>query len=177
MRYADRDDYDVYDLLRIEREFTRVSPTLYLGGAPVSSDIPKLEACGVKFFLNVAKEIHDDCVTYGSDILSVHIPLRDHTANPAWLFEEALLTLRQMEKRGIVLVHCGIGVSRSPTTIALYWYAMGREPSVQSGIERLKGFRRCVSPSELLLTNEVMDVANKLKKRWVRSKKQSDVLV
>lgn len=151
----------------VERTISEIEPgRLFLSGAPRSADA--LHKLGIKNVLNVAKEIHDECISYHADIKTVHFGFRDHIPMEPWMVRAALITLRSMLKKGPTLVHCGIGVSRSPTTIALYYYATGKFPSVQSAVQHLQTLRSCVAPNRIVDGN-VMNVVEALRVKWTKT--------
>lgn len=150
-------------------QISEIEPNLlYLSGAPrMAQHLHKLR---IKNVLNVAKEIFDSCIDYHDDIKVVHFPFRDHIPMEPWLVREALVTLRGMLQTGPTLVHCGVGISRSPTTIALYFYAIGRFATVQEGVEYLQSKRECVRPNRIV-DAKVMQAVDELKKEWSDTRK------
>ena len=152
----------------VERSISKITNRLYLGGAP--SDVSKLYKLGIKNVLSVAKECHDEVRGYDGGINLEYVGMRDHSPLSPWMAKQAILTLREMLKRGKTLVHCGIGVSRSPTIIALYWYAMGEVDSVAQGVRKLKEIRSCVSPNRIVDDN-LMQMVESLRKNWARPRR------
>jgi len=156
-------------------KITQITPTLFLGGeAGVAAS--RLLALGIKGVLNVAKEIHD-VFRYGEDLASVHFPFKDRIEMAPWMVEEALRCLKAMEKSGPVYVHCGVGVSRSPTILGLYLFATGRAKSLPDALRILEEKRPCVNPSRDLMTPEVWAVAVRLKKNWAKKNQKAVSLV
>jgi protein-tyrosine phosphatase len=147
--------------------FSKITENLFLGPEPTAQDADTLRNLGIKNILSVAKECHDEWIGYEGKFNLVYVGMHDHSPLPPWLAKQALTTLREMLKRGKTLVHCGIGVSRSPTTIALYWYAIGETDSVAEGIQRLQKIRPCVAPNRIVDDN-LMQMVFALRRRWAK---------
>jgi protein-tyrosine phosphatase len=154
-------------------KFTKITPRLYLSGEPCKSDVLWLVSKGIKNVLSVAKECHDTCIGYGDALKLVHVGFRDHVPMEPWLVLSAMHTLKAMLKNGPTLVHCGVGISRSPTTIALYWYAKGITNSIEEGVQKLVEKRPCVAPNKIV-DEKVIEVVEDLRAKWAKSKSDSD---
>lgn len=154
------------------QEFTKVADKLWVGGEPLGNDLKTLREFGIKNVMSVAKEAHDECIQYSDEFRLVHFGFRDHEPFEPFLLKQALYTLKQLLKRGNTLVHCGVGISRSPSIIALYWYAMGLTPSREAGIEHQRALRPIVRPNRVIDDN-VMAVVNALRLKWARKDRKT----
>ena len=80
----------------------------------------------------------------------LHFPVRD--ARPiriSWL--NAILTaIEESMPRGAVLVHCGVGISRSPAVVAAYLDRIGFL-SFARALSYLESLRPAVAPSKALV--------------------------
>lgn len=168
-RWSDGMGYGSYNWRQDDRScppFSKITEDLYLGREPLSSDIGTLQKLGIKNILSVAKECHDEWIAYtGPNFNLVYAGMHDHTPLPPMLAKLALISLKEMLKKGKTLVHCGIGVSRSPTIIALYWYARGEVDSYGEGIEKLQALRSVVCPNRIVDHN-LMQMVNTLREKW-----------
>ena len=151
---------------------SKVGPGLFLSGAPSRSAAPELRRLGVKNVLSVARECHDEWIGYECDLQLAHLGFRDHVAMPPWLAVQAVRTLDAMMRNGPTLVHCGIGVSRSPTVIALWWWATGRTTSHVEGVAKLRRLRPCVAPNAIV-DEAVLAAVGRLRKAWTRGREKN----
>ncbi|MEJ8854893.1 tyrosine-protein phosphatase [Variovorax robiniae] len=98
----------------------RVTPTLYRSGQPRREDVPTIEALGIRTVLSFR--------SFNSDERA----FRDHPGIErrrvridTWSINDdevlqALIEIREAEKKGPVLVHCWHGADRTGVVIALY---------------------------------------------------------
>ena len=148
------------------REIDLVEDGLYLSGD--SFTVEDLRRRKIRAVISVARECPDDRLAMDGSIQSTHFAFPDHVIMNLGMVESALRTLRALRRRGTVLVHCGIGVSRSPTIIALFWMAEGKVESYEEGIAKLKRIRPCVSPNRIV-DGSVIGVVKRLRREWVGS--------
>ena len=147
-------------------EISKVGPGLFLSGEPRREDAGRLRDLGIRNVLSVARECHDEWIGYECDLQLAHIGFRDHVAMPAWLAVQAVRTLDAMLRAGPTLVHCGVGISRSPTVIALYWWASGKTTSHAEGVAKLQKLRSCVRPNDIV-DEDVLAAVGRLRKAWM----------
>jgi len=123
---------------------------LYLGDARDARDFDVLEECGITHVLNCAYDVpcyHDDKLQY------LHLQLAD----PDPLFGEYIQDICDFietgREAGAVLVHCRMGLSRSPAAILAYLCNSGR--TLDEAIELLKSSlgerENFIAPSEVFL--------------------------
>ncbi len=144
-------------------EITDVGGGLFLSAVPRANDLRDL---GIKNVLNVAREQGDNHLCYGNFNVA-HFFIEDGVPMNPMMVRSALKTLREMHRKGSTVVHCGMGVSRSPTIIALYWYARGEVDSLEEGIEILQRVRPCVSPN-YIVDKKVMRAVDGLRRMWTK---------
>lgn len=153
------------------RDFSKITENLYLGGAPGPNQAGYLRSLGIRNILSVAKECHDEWITYTHNEFNlVYVGMRDHEPLPPVLARLAITTLRDFLKRGKgkTLVHCGVGISRSPTIISLYWLAKGEVNSYEEGIQKLQALRSVVRPNRIVDHN-LLQMVGSLRKRWAKN--------
>ena len=91
---------------------TPILPTLFLG---CLSDVPCCPAHGITHTLTLCEQRPE------SGILLVHRPIPDETWLPGVVWQGLVLDLHELlAHRHTVLVHCRLGVSRSPALVAAY---------------------------------------------------------
>lgn len=155
--------------------FSKITDSLFLGRAPEARDLDTLQRLGIKNILSVAKECHDEWIGYTHREFNViYAGMRDHEPLPPLIAKLAITSLKEMLKKGKTLVHCGIGVSRSPTIISLYWLALGQVDSYEEGIQKLQVLRPVVRPNKIVDHNLLQMVAS-LRKNWSRRGSETPV--
>jgi protein-tyrosine phosphatase len=120
---------------------------LYIGGRrdaeALSSDNPHQIA-------TVITLCEEPVSRHSLTIRYLHFPVRD--ARPiriSWLIA-ILIAIGESVPRGAVLVHCGIGVSRSPAVVAAYLDRVGFLGFARA-LSHLENLRPVVAPSKALV--------------------------
>jgi len=156
----------VFDYLRRKRAYsvlTPVAPGLFLSGEPDESG--PLIVRGIQNVLAVAQECPDWHLRGVPGLRIAHVGFEDWVPMPRAQTTRVLRTLRELLQRGPTLVHCGIGVSRSPSVIALYWIATGVVRTFAEGVARLQALRPCVAPNDVA-REAAQGVAWRLRQEW-----------
>ncbi len=93
---------------------------IYLGSERAATNLELLEQYDITAILSVQAEAYYKDL-YPPHFLYKHLPLLDGQIIDALVFEEALkfISMAQKECRNI-LVHCAVGVSRSPSIVSAY---------------------------------------------------------
>jgi protein-tyrosine phosphatase len=142
--------YNHFDLL--ENEPTPIiKPFLYLGGMYARKNPHVLEYLGITHVLNMAAEQHFETVHRNINVK--HILADDYeTYNIRQHFEEAFQFIEDaLMKNGRILVHCAVGISRSPTIVIAYImhrYGM----SYQNAYQYVQSLRPIVNPNNSFKT-------------------------
>jgi protein-tyrosine phosphatase len=95
----------------------RILPNLYLGDEQDACNRALLERCGVTHILNCAAEV--PCAFRGG-FRYLHLELTDPDPAFADHIAEICRFIRAGRRKGAVLVHCRMGMSRSPAAILAY---------------------------------------------------------
>lgn len=146
-------------------QISTVTERLFLSGAPDLLTVRVMRCLRIFQVVNVAREV-DDAPVLPPEVRGVHVPLDDGQPIPPERLTRLLNVLRGMERHGRVLVHCGLGVSRSPMVLACYLCARERTHSIAAGFDLLRSVRPSVNPSPQLRTPEVDEVVEALRRRW-----------
>lgn len=80
----------------------------------------------------------------------IHIPIEDDEPVPVGQFDRILDTIGEDVRWGILLVHCGQGVSRAPSLAAAYMDACGCK-SITAAVNDIRRVRPFIHPSKTLL--------------------------
>jgi hypothetical protein len=128
----------------------RILPNVYLGDAQDACNRALLEHCGITHILNCASEV--PC-TFGRGFRYLHLELTDPDPTFADHIPEICRFIRAGRRRGAVLVHCRMGLSRSPAAILAYLCSRGRTLRqgfrlLQKGVEEDADF---AEPNEAFL--------------------------
>ncbi len=123
-----------------------ITEQIAVSGAAITPDRwPQLaEEMGISAVINLRKE-HQDVFVQPFPVAYLWLPVEDHT-DPT--LEQILLgvqfidTAVQAGKR--VLVHCKMGIGRSPTMAAAYF--VWKDQTVTDAIRQVEGTRRIMGP-------------------------------
>ena len=144
-------------------ELSEVGGGLFLSGDFFTAEA--LRDLKIKGVVSVARECPDESLEYAHDIRKAHFGFRDHVIMDHGMVEAAVSTVRAFLRHGRVLVHCGVGISRSPTIIALYRMAAGEEETYEGAIKRLQKRRPCVAPNRVV-DDGVINMIENLRRKW-----------
>ena len=144
-RYYDNNKYDF-----LENEPTLIiNPFLYLGGMYARQNPLVLENLGITHILNMAAEQHLDTVYLENCNINVkHILADDYEMyNIRQHFEEAFQFIEDaLSKNGRILIHCAVGISRSPTIVIAYiMYRYGM--TYQNAFQYVQNLRPNINPN------------------------------
>ncbi|MGO9336136.1 MAG: dual specificity protein phosphatase family protein [Terracidiphilus sp.] len=84
------------------------------------------------------------------DINYVHLPIEDDEPVPVQQFDAIMVALTECIRRGTVLLHCGVGVSRAPSLAAAYMDAVGCM-GIDSALDEIRKIRPFIHPSTTLV--------------------------
>jgi protein-tyrosine phosphatase len=141
--------YKQFDLLDNEPTLI-INPFLYLGGMYARQNPWVLDHLGITHILNVAAEQHLDTIHLTNSNINVkHIPAEDHeNYNIRQNFDEAFQFIEDAlnTKNGRILVHCALGISRSPTIVIAYiMYRYGM--MYQKAFQYVQNLRPNINPN------------------------------
>lgn len=113
-------------------------PRLALG---CFEDVPFAYSAGITRILTLCEA----CPT--SDTIILHCPIPDEVWLPRDVWNGLIEQLSYLLDSGqSVLVHCRLGVSRSPTLVAAYLACAGYELTLESALAYVHSKRACVKP-------------------------------
>lgn len=111
---------------RISLRFSQVTPNVWVGPQYGKIGRQSLEKAGVTASMNLRAEFDDG--EYNLAIGdSSYLPTIDNTAPSMEHLKEGVAFMQNVAaNNGVVYVHCGSGVGRSPTVVAAYLIAEGK---------------------------------------------------
>lgn len=125
-----------------------VTPDLALGRRADAEDLPALAAHGIQAILSLCPVLRPDGV-----VCQLSMDVRDRVALPAAAIDEAVAFLQaQIQAGRRVLVHCEMGLSRSPSIVVAYLHAVHGMP-IEMALERIRETHPTADPHPLLLTS------------------------
>ena len=104
------------------------------------------DAEALKYSRGAVLTLNEDIPRLISSIMHVHAPIPDEVFLPPPIWIELLHTLTQLvHQYSVVLVHCRLGVSRSPALVAAYLAWCGHSQDPERALAYVKGKRRRVN--------------------------------
>ena len=80
----------------------------------------------------------------------IYLPIEDDEPGPLRQFDAVMDAIAVNIRKGNVLVHCALGLSRSPTLTAAYLHRVGYM-NIDAAIEEIRQVRPTIDPSNILL--------------------------
>jgi protein-tyrosine phosphatase len=125
---------------------TRIWERLWLGGHTDSERLIKGNPNNIDTVISLCEE----CVTVkrpGGNY--VRIPIEDDCPLPAGQFDFIMDAIGENIRRGTILLHCGVGISRSPTLASAYLHVVGYR-NIDAAISEIRQLRPIINPSDIL---------------------------
>jgi protein-tyrosine phosphatase len=126
---------------------TRIWERLWVGGL---TDAERLSRKNPNRIATVISLCEQSVESKAADVRYIHLPIDDDEPLPVRQFEAVMRALAMGVREGNVLVHCAVGLSRSPTLVAAYLRRVGYK-NVDAAIEEIRRVRPDIDPSEILL--------------------------
>ena len=125
-----------------------VTPDLALGRRADAEDVLALAANGIQAILSLCPVLRPDGV-----ICQLSMDVRDRVGLPAEAIQAAVGFLRaQIQAGRRVLVHCEMGLSRSPSIVVAYLHAVHGIP-IEMAVDRIRETHPMADPHPLLLAS------------------------
>ena len=159
--------------------YSHPSPILswmFLGTYRNAYNVEEIYSIGFKYILNCAKEIHQKNILNNINYYNINLT-DDSTTDITQFFEKAFSFIEQARKnREKILIHCKLGISRSPTIIIGYLIKyMGY--STLSALNFLKSKRSQVYPNQGFISQLISyekKIKKNLKKYFIMSNSTKD---
>ena len=129
----------LHRLLPWRRWWDRVDEHLLIGALPLASDVPKLQAEGVRAVLNTCAEYAGPQAAYErAGITQLRLPTEDFTPPTLADLEAGVAFIAEHAARGeTVYAHCKAGRGRS-ATVALCWFIAAHRLTPEAAQARLQ---------------------------------------
>jgi protein-tyrosine phosphatase len=128
---------------------TQVWERLFVGGL---NDAKRL-AKGNPNHIDTVISLCEGCVTSKRPGVNyIQIPIVDEQPVPVGDFDRIMDAIAENIRWGIVLVHCGVGISRAPSMTAAWMHVAGYK-NLDAAIEEIRAMRPFISPSTILLSS------------------------
>jgi protein-tyrosine phosphatase len=128
---------------------TRIWQRLYVGSL---ADAERLSRKNPNRIATVISLCEQSVERKAASILHIHLPIEDDEPVPVRQFEAVMSAVAVNIRRGNVLVHCAVGLSRSPTAVAAYLHRVGYK-NIDAAIEEIRQVRPEIEPSRILLSS------------------------
>ncbi|MCL4248989.1 MAG: dual specificity protein phosphatase family protein [Anaerolineae bacterium] len=127
--------------------FSRITPSILLGGQPARGVWAKLSRAGVTGVINMRDE-YDYHAELGSLPLDyLYLPTVDNTAPTIeQLVSGTAFIEQQVERGGRVYIHCWEGLGRGPSMVAAYLVQQGKTPG--EAWATIRAVRPFIRPNE-----------------------------
>lgn len=128
---------------------TRIWERLWVGGL---TDAERLARKNPNRIATVISLCEQSIEGKAASILYIHLPIEDDEPVPVRQFEAVMSAIAVNIRKGNVLVHCAVGLSRSPTAVAGYLHRVGYK-NIDAAIEEIRRVRPDIDPSTNLLSS------------------------
>jgi protein-tyrosine phosphatase len=126
---------------------TQIWERLFVGGL---TDAERL-ARGNPNNIDTVISLCEECVaSKRPGVNYIRIAIEDDYPLPVGQFDSIIDAIAENIRWGTVLLHCGVGLSRSPCLAAAYMHCVGYR-NVDAAIEEIRAMRSFINPSQILL--------------------------
>ena len=125
---------------------TRVWERLFVGNLQDAERLARKNPSGIDTVITLCEQSVED---KAAGVRYIHLPIEDDEAVPSDQFEAVMDSIAVNIQDGNVLVHCALGLSRSPTLTAAYMHRVGYK-HFNFSLAEIEQLRPIVEPSETL---------------------------
>ena len=128
---------------------TRIWERLYLGSLTDADRLSRSNSSQIATVISVSEQ----CVEHKTGkVHYIHLPIEDDKPVPVHQFNAVINALAVNISQGVVLLHCGLGISRAPTLAAAYLHRTGYK-NFDAAMEEIRQVRPSVDPSKILMSS------------------------
>lgn len=127
--------------------FGWITPSILLGGQPLTKVWPALIARGISGIINLRLEYTYQDDLKGLPLRYLYLPTLDNTAPSTEHLNQGVKFIEEeLAKGGKVYVHCWEGLGRSPTLVAAYLVRTGLTP--EQAWQKIRAVRPFIRPTQ-----------------------------
>jgi protein-tyrosine phosphatase len=128
---------------------TQIWERLFIGCLADAERLARKNPNGIAAVISLCEQCVED---KAANIRYVCLPIEDDEPVPVRQFNAVINALAVNISQGVVLLHCGLGISRAPTLAAAYLHRTGYK-NFDAAIEEIRQFRPNIEPSQILMTS------------------------
>jgi protein-tyrosine phosphatase len=128
---------------------TQVWERLFLGGLNDAKRLAKGNPHRIDMVISLCET---SVASKRRGVSYVHIPIADDQPVSVGDFDRIMDAIAENVRWGIVLVHCGVGISRAPSMTAAWMATVGYK-NIDAAIEEIRLVRPFIAPSTVLLNS------------------------
>jgi atypical dual specificity phosphatase len=126
---------------------TRIWERLFVGSLIDVERLVRQNANNIGVVITLCEQCVEDKT---ADVRYVQLPIEDDEPIPVRQFNTIMDAIALNIRRGNVLIHCAVGLSRSPTLTAAYMHRVGYK-NFDAAIAEIERLRPIISPSKILM--------------------------
>src|ERR1035441_10122049 len=128
---------------------TRIWERLFIGSLQDAERLSRNNPIQIATVISLSEQ----CVERkAEDVRYIRLPIEDAEPVPMRQFNAVMDAMAMNIREGIVLLHCGLGVSRAPTLTAAFLHRTG-DKTFDAAIEEIRHLRPSVDPSKILMSS------------------------
>jgi protein-tyrosine phosphatase len=128
---------------------TRIWERLYIGSL---ADAEELAAGNPHRITTVVSLSEIPVASRHEGVNYLHLSIEDDEPVPVRQFDAIIDALTENIRWGVVLLHCGVGVSRAPSLAAAYMAAVGYK-GIDAAVSEIRKVRPFIHPSKILVAS------------------------
>jgi protein-tyrosine phosphatase len=126
---------------------TQIWERLFLGSLADAQRLSRRNSNRIATVISLSEQ----CVEKkAAGVRYIYLPIEDDEPGPLRQFDAVMDAIAVNIRKGNVLVHCALGLSRSPTLTAAYLHRVGYM-NIDAAIEEIRQVRPTIDPSNILL--------------------------
>src|SRR5665213_780281 len=128
---------------------TQIGERLFVGCLADAERLARKNPNGIAAVISLCEQCVED---KAANIRYVRLPIEDDEPVPVRQFNAVIDALAVNISQGVVLLHCGLGISRAPTLAAAYMHRVGYK-NFDAAMEEIRQVRPSVDPSKILMSS------------------------